>query len=77
MGYWKRHQSKDIEKVLDEYHAAGWRIEDPPKYYTVKCPCGDHQRTVHLTPSGPNYAKNLRAWLHRQPCYHDPEARKR
>lgn len=77
LGYWKKHQSKDIEKVLREYDQCGWRIEDPPKYYRVKCPCGKHQRSVHLTPSGPDYAKNLRAWLHRQACYVNREAKKR
>ncbi|WP_409494952.1 hypothetical protein [Amycolatopsis sp. cmx-11-12] len=42
---------------------------DPPTYYTVRCPCGQHQRWIHLTPSGSNYGKNALSWLLRQPCY--------
>ena len=71
MGYWKRHQRKEIEVVLEKYAAHGWTILDPPRYYTVRCPasCGVHQRQVHLTPSGANYATNLLAWGERQPCW--------
>lgn len=28
-------------------------------------------RTVHLTPSDPNYGKNLLAWLNRCACWSD------
>ena len=68
MGYWKKHQDKDLEKVLEVFDQHGWRIEDPPKYYRVKCPCGDHQRSIHLTPSNPNYGQQALRWLYRQPC---------
>lgn len=68
MGYWKRHPSKDLEALLDEFHAAGWRIQDPPTYYKVLCPCGEHQRWIHLTPSNPNYGKDASRWLRRQQC---------
>lgn len=71
MGYWKKHPRKELEAVLEHYHQAGWRIVGPPRYYTVKCPCGQHQRWIHLTPSGANYGKNALAWLERQPCYKD------
>jgi len=27
------------------------------------------QVSIHLTPSNPNYAKDLRAWFHRQECW--------
>jgi len=41
-------------------------------YFKVKCPCDErHMRTVHLTPSDPNYAKNLLAWLRRYSCWED------
>lgn len=68
MGYWKKHPKKELEAVLCEFDAKEWRIEDPPTYYQVKCPCGEHQRWIHLTPSGRNYGKNALAWLERQPC---------
>lgn len=69
MGHWKKHGRKDLEAVLGEYHEAGWRIEDPPTYYRVLCPCGSHMRWIHLTPSDPKYAMNALKWLYRQPCY--------
>lgn len=46
----------------------GWRIEDAVTYYRVKGPCGDHQRSIHLTPSNPNYSRQALNWLRRQPC---------
>ena len=61
-------QRKDLEQLLREFHHAGWRIENPPTYYRVKCPCGQHKRMIHLTPSNPRYAANVRAWLNRQHC---------
>ena len=74
MGYWRKHSRKDLEAVLVAFHEAGWRIGDPPTYYSVRCPCGDHYRWVHLTPSDPNYARNALQWLKRQPCTPKEEA---
>ncbi len=70
--YWKKHKDKDLEALLLEFHEAGWRIEDPPVYYQVKCPCGLHYRWIHLTPSGARYITNVQKWLYRQPCYTSP-----
>lgn len=67
--YWKKHPRKELESLLGEFYEAGWRIEDPPTYYHVFCPCGDHHRWIHLTPSDPKYAQNTLRWLYRQPCY--------
>lgn len=69
MGYWQRHPKQTLQAVLGEFHEAGWTIQDPPKYYRVQCPCGLHQRSIHLTPSDPNYARNALRWLRRQTCY--------
>jgi len=66
---WTRHPKKDGQRVLDEFAKAGWRIDNPPKYYRVRCPCGSHLRYIHLTPSNPQYWTEALAWLHRQPCY--------
>lgn len=76
MGYWKKHSKKELEAVLEMFHQAGWRIEDPPKYYKVMCPerCGNHYKWIHLTPSDVNYGKNAVKWLERQPCYERVEA---
>ncbi|AZI58881.1 hypothetical protein EH165_12765 [Nakamurella antarctica] len=74
MSYWRKHQKKELELLLQKFDDAGWTIEDPLKYYSVKCPCGDHRRWIHLTPSGNNYAKDALGWLERQPCH--PSKRK-
>lgn len=70
MGYWQKHSKPDLEDLLTAFHEAGWEIIDPRrKYYKVRCPCGAHQRTVHLSPSNPRYAKDSLAFLKRQTCY--------
>jgi hypothetical protein len=69
VGYWKKATRKDIEALLGEFHAAGWKIVDPPTYYRVTCPCGTHLRWIHLTPSGAGYVRDTLKWLYRQPCY--------
>ena len=68
MGYWRKHQRKELEEVLAAFDAAGWTIEDPPMYYRVKCPCGEHQRSIHLTPSNPNHGRQAPSWMRRQAC---------
>ena len=62
MGYWKRHQRKDLEAVLEEFDRMGWRIESTKKYYKLLCPCGQHKRWFHLTPSGTNYGRDALSW---------------
>ncbi|GAB3054345.1 hypothetical protein GCM10027079_21090 [Sediminivirga luteola] len=70
--YWAKHPKKELEALLGEFHEAGWRIENPKrKYYRVKCPCGEHKKSVHISPSDPNYVKNTLSWLYRQPCYQE------
>ncbi len=70
MGYWKKHQKKDLEKVLQALHERGWRIIDPPKYYTARCPCGQCQLQVHLTPSSRHHGNTVLR-LARQCPQHD------
>lgn len=65
---WPRHPVKELEAVLGEFYDAGWRIERLRKYYKAKCPCGDHMKMVHMSPSDPNYVKNMLMWLRRQTC---------
>lgn len=69
MGYWPKHPRKELEALLREFDRVGWRIKKGKKYYRLLCPCGEHAHSVHITPSGRNYAKNLLRWLHRQECY--------
>lgn len=71
--YWKKHPDADLEALLNEFDRAGWRITDPPKYYRVRCPCGEHMRWIHLTPSGAKYKLDAQRWLYRQPCFREEE----
>lgn len=73
MGYWRRHPKKDLERLLEQFHASGWVIKDSDTYYKVLCPCGEHRRTIHLSPSGSQYRRNAESWLRRQPCGRKPE----
>lgn len=73
MGYWDKHPKKELEAVLGEFHLAGWSIAKGKRYYRVRCSCGSHQRSIHLSPSDPNYARNALGWLYRQPCYEGSE----
>ena len=45
---WRRHPKEDLERVLMEFAAHGWRIDDPLTYYRLRCPCGKHVRWLHL-----------------------------
>lgn len=65
VAYWRKHPRKELQLVLEEFDAHGWRIEDPPKYYKVSCPCGDHYRWNHLTPSNPYYGNQALRWASR------------
>ncbi|AGW40970.1 DNA topoisomerase IV subunit B [Leifsonia xyli subsp. cynodontis DSM 46306] len=68
--YWRKHPKKELEALLGEFHEAGWRIQDPPKYYRLYCPCSaEHKTFVHLTPSGGYYANHKLQWLYNLDCY--------
>lgn len=69
MRRWKKHPKKEHEAVLKEFDAHGWRIGDPPTYYTLRCPCGEHQRQYHLTPSGRYFGNKMLQWARNLPCW--------
>lgn len=70
MGNNPRDPRKELEALLKEAEATGWRATKGKKYFTIWCPCPDkHRVTVHLTPSDPNYERNLRAHLRRTTCW--------
>ena len=52
---------------MRDLERAGWRVERR-RYFLAKCPCGQHLKTIHLTPSGSRYERNLRAWFQRCAC---------
>jgi hypothetical protein len=66
----RRHQDKDIEKVLAEAERHGWTVIPARKYWKLRCHCAQkHQKWVKLTPSDANYVTNLTKWLNRQSCW--------
>jgi hypothetical protein len=65
-----RHPDKDIEKFLQlAERRHGWKFSKGKKYFQGKCPCGKHLKTVHLSPSDPNYLKNLKHKLAGLDCW--------
>lgn len=66
----QRHPDKHLNAVLREAEQAGWTVTRRKKYFMMWCPCADkHHKTVHLSPSDPNYERNLRSWLRRLACW--------
>jgi hypothetical protein len=69
-----KHQVKELEAILSEAEKKRWRVEKGKKYFKMKCPneckCW---KTVKLTPSDPNYEKNLRGQLQRATCWDSEE----
>lgn len=63
------HPKPDLEKLLKLVEANGWRVTRGKKYYSCRCACLAHMKTMHLTPSDPNYALNMIKWFQRQPCW--------
>jgi hypothetical protein len=64
-----KHPIKELEALLKYAEHHEWRADKPNAYFRLRCPCGMHQRRIHLTPSDPNYELNARKWLERQPCW--------
>lgn len=69
-----RHPITELEALLREAESRQWRVERGNRYYKMYCPCGAHKKTVHLTPSNPNYERECRAQLKRATCWDDQEA---
>lgn len=70
-----RHTDKHLEALLREAEERGWRVEKGRKYYKMFCPprCGQHKKTVKLTPSNPNYERECRNQLGRATCWNEEE----
>lgn len=68
----KKYTSTD--EVLTEGERQGWRVERGRRYFKLLCPCPElHLKTVHLTPSDPNYVRNLVGQLRRATCWEDSQ----
>jgi hypothetical protein len=59
-----QHSEGDARKVASDL---GWREARRSKkgYSKFLCPCGQHFKWFHKTPSDPNYWKNVIAYLKR------------
>ncbi|CQD10571.1 hypothetical protein BN000_02181 [Mycobacterium europaeum] len=67
---------KDVNAVVEEITAHDWvEVTGRKGYRKFRCPCGSHQKTIHKSPSDPNYFRNLRGWFHRQSCWKEGETR--
>lgn len=65
----QKHPKKELERVLQVFERRGWRVLDPPKYYTLLCPCGQHQRQFHISPSSAYYGNHALQWASKLPCW--------
>lgn len=63
-----RHPRKELEAVIRAAEKRGWWASKT-NYYQLRCPCGRHGKTIHLTPSNPNYERNLRNVFENFPCW--------
>ena len=64
-----RHPRKELEQLLRDAELQGWQVTKG-RYFKLACPCPQrHLKWVHLTPSGANYERNLRAELARSTCW--------
>lgn len=62
-------KQQEFRETVAWLQSLGWRVDtDRGGYPLAFCPCGKHLKTVHITPSAPNYFRNLRAWVLRQSC---------
>jgi hypothetical protein len=65
-----KHPRKELEAVLAAAERKKWRVEKGRKYFKMKCPCYlKHLKTVHISPSDPNYLRNLIGYLERETCW--------
>lgn len=69
-----RTPSRDLESILQyAAEAQGWRATRQKRYFMLWCPCPDkHYKTVKLTPSNPNYERELRSRLKTHTCWEKP-----
>lgn len=61
---------QERRELLKEANSQEWRIIESGGYVKIYCPCPEkHKKTVRLTPSNPNYWKELRRHLKRMTCW--------
>jgi hypothetical protein len=53
--------SKSVrDAAVEEVAPHGWKVARETKrgYLIMRCSCGNHQETLHKTPSNPNHFRN-------------------
>jgi len=61
---------KELEAIRKEAERKNWRVERGKRYWKMYCPCPEkHKKSMSLTPSNPNYVKNLLGQLIRATCW--------
>lgn len=61
---------KELREIRKEAERRGWRVTKGKRYWKMYCPCRQkHKKTMALTPSDPNYVKNLLGQLNRATCW--------
>jgi len=59
-------KGQDFRENVAWLEARGWEVDaDRNGYPLARCPCGEHLKTIHRTPSNPQYWKNLRKHVER------------
>lgn len=66
---------KEIKDVVEQITAHGWSEVPGKNYRKFRCRCGAHTKTIHQSPSDPNYFRNLKGWFRRQDCWEEGEKR--
>ena len=68
-----KHPDPELEVLLRSLELQGWAVDKGKRYYKAKCPppCRSCFKTVKLTPSDPNYTKNLRGWFRGSGCWQE------
>ncbi len=69
MGERPRHPIKEWEALIRRAEVAGWRATRRKNYFHIWCPCGQHHRSIPLTPSVGGTLLNVSKWLERQSCW--------
>jgi len=68
-----KHRMPELEAVLRSAERQKWRVTGGGnKYFKMYCPCpAKHKKSVHCTPSDPNYKRHLLNELGRKTCWKD------
>jgi hypothetical protein len=65
---------RELKEIREEAEQRGWRVFRDKRYWKMYCPCPKKcKKTMSLSPSDPNYVKNLLGQLRRATCWEESE----